>query len=61
MRFKINEIGAEGLSLNVAVTAEWVAAACPDLDARPGSRGLALVGRIGQLPRLGRPGALFRS
>ena len=46
MRFKINEIGAEGLPLNVAVTADWVAAACPDLDARPGPRGLALVGRI---------------
>jgi uncharacterized protein len=46
MRFKINEIGAEGLPLNVAVTPEWVAAACPDLDARPGARGLALVGRI---------------
>jgi uncharacterized protein len=46
MRFKINEIGAEGLSLNVAVTADWVAAACPDLDARPGAKGLGLVGRI---------------
>jgi uncharacterized metal-binding protein YceD (DUF177 family) len=46
MRFKINEIGAEGLPLNVAVTADWVAAACPDLDARPGPRGLGLVGRI---------------
>jgi uncharacterized protein len=46
MRFKINEIGAEGLPLNVAVTADWVAAACPDVDARPGPEGLALVGRI---------------
>jgi uncharacterized protein len=46
MRFKINEIGAEGLPLNVAVTADWVAEACPDLDARPGPGGLALVGRI---------------
>jgi uncharacterized metal-binding protein YceD (DUF177 family) len=46
MRFKINEIGAEGLPLNVAVTPDWVAAACPDLDARPGPKGLALVGRI---------------
>jgi uncharacterized protein len=46
MRFKINEIGAEGLALNVAVTADWVAAACPDLGARPGPRGLALVGRL---------------
>jgi len=46
MRFKINEIGAEGLPLNVAVKADWVAAACPDIDARPGPKGLALVGRL---------------
>jgi uncharacterized protein len=46
MRFKINEIGAEGLPLKVAVTADWVAAACPDIEARPGGKGLALVGRI---------------
>ncbi len=46
IRFKINEIGAEGLPLNVAVTPEWVVAACPDLDGRPGPRGLALVGRL---------------
>ncbi len=46
MRFKINEIGAEGLPLHVPVTSDWVAAACPDLDARPGARGLALHGRL---------------
>jgi uncharacterized protein len=46
MRFKINEIGAEGLPLNVPVTPEWMAAACPDLDARPGPKGLALRGRL---------------
>jgi len=46
MRFKINEIGAEGLALQVPITAEWLAAACPQLDARPGRRGLALSGRI---------------
>jgi len=46
MRFKINEIGAQGLPLNVPVTPDWVAAACPDLDARPGARGLALRGRL---------------
>jgi uncharacterized protein len=46
MRFKINEIGAEGLPLHVPVTAEWVAAACPDAELRPGPRGLALDGRI---------------
>ncbi len=46
MRFKINEIGAEGLPLHVPVTAEWVAAACPDANLHPGPRGLALDGRI---------------
>ncbi|HEY6476484.1 MAG TPA: DUF177 domain-containing protein [Polyangia bacterium] len=46
MRFKINEIGAEGLPLKVAVTADWVAAACPDIEARPAGKGLALVGRL---------------
>jgi len=46
MRFKINEIGAEGLPLHVPVTAEWVAAACPEADLHPGPGGLALDGRI---------------
>jgi DUF177 domain-containing protein len=46
MRFKINEIGAEGLPLNVPVSAQWLAAACPDVEARPGPKGLALRGRI---------------
>ncbi len=46
MRFKINEIGAEGLPLHVPVTAEWVAAACPDAEMGPGPAGLALDGRL---------------
>lgn len=46
MRFKINEIGAEGLPLHVPVTAEWLAAACPEAEMRPGPAGLALDGRI---------------
>jgi uncharacterized protein len=46
MRFKINQIGDEGLSVDVPVTGEWLAAACPDLEARPGSSGLAFRGRI---------------
>ena len=46
MRFKINEIGAEGHPVNVTVTADWVAAACPDLEARPGPSGLTLRGRL---------------
>jgi uncharacterized protein len=46
MRFKINEIGPEGLSLDVAITSEWLATACPDLEARPGPKGLSLRGRL---------------
>jgi uncharacterized protein len=46
MLFKINEIGPEGLPVKVSVTADWVAAACPDLEARPGPKGLALRGRL---------------
>ena len=46
MRFKINEIGAEGLPLHVPVTAEWVAAACPDADLHLAPGGLVLAGRI---------------
>jgi uncharacterized protein len=46
MRFKINEIGDGGLPVNVSVTAEWLTAACPDLDVRPGPDGLAFRGAI---------------
>ena len=46
MRFKINEIGPEGLSLDVPITSEWLATACPDLEARPGAASLALRGRL---------------
>src|SRR6516225_6147757 len=46
MRFKINEIGDEGLTLDVPITSEWLASACPDLEAHPASPGLALRGRL---------------
>ena len=46
MRFKINEIGVDGVPVNVAVNSEWLAAACPDLDAHPGPAGLQLRGQI---------------
>jgi uncharacterized protein len=46
MRFKINEIGDEGLTLDVPVTSEWLASACPDLEAHPGPSGLRLRGRL---------------
>jgi len=46
MRFKISEIGDEGLALDVPVTAAWLASECPDLDARPGRGGLRFKGRL---------------
>jgi len=47
MRFKINEIGDGGLPVNVSVTTEWLASACPDIDARPsGPAGLVFSGQI---------------
>jgi uncharacterized protein len=46
MRFKINEIGDDGLTLDVPITSEWLGAACPDLEAHPGPGGLALRGRL---------------
>src|SRR5437899_2018028 len=46
MRFRINQIGDEGLALDVLITAEWLAAACPDLDARPAAGGIRVRGRL---------------
>lgn len=46
MLYKINEIGDEGLSLSVPLSADWLKAACPDLDARVGRDGLTFKGRL---------------
>jgi uncharacterized metal-binding protein YceD (DUF177 family) len=46
MRFKINEIGDDGLTVNVPVTTEWLASACPNIDARTAADGLTFRGQI---------------
>ena len=46
MRFKIKEIGDEGLSLDLPVTAAFMEAECPGLDATPGPRGIFLRGQL---------------
>ena len=46
MLYKINEIGDEGLSLKVPLSAEWLKAECPDLDARLAPGGLTFRGRL---------------
>jgi len=46
MRFKINQIGDDGLAVDAPVTGDWLHAACPDLDAHPGPGGVAVRGRL---------------
>jgi len=46
MLYKINEIGDEGLSLKVPLSADWLKAECPDLDARVAPSGLTFRGRL---------------
>jgi uncharacterized protein len=46
MLFKIKEIGDDGLSLNLPMTAAWLAGECPDLDAVLGPRGLTVRGQL---------------
>jgi uncharacterized protein len=48
MRYKIKDIGDEGLDIHVAVTEAWLKAECPDVDARPAEGGIVLDGRIEQ-------------
>ena len=44
MRFKIKDIGDDGLDVELPVTAAWLAEQCPDLGARPGIDGISLTG-----------------
>jgi uncharacterized protein len=46
MRYKTKDIGDAGLDILVPVTAEWLTAQCPDLEARPGEGGIALRGTL---------------
>jgi uncharacterized protein len=46
MRFKIKEIGEEGLPIDLSVSAELVATVCPDLGAVPGPKGIHLRGQL---------------
>jgi uncharacterized protein len=44
MQYKIKDIGDDGLVLNLPLTADWLAAACPDAEIKPGRSGLRLRG-----------------
>jgi len=46
MRYKIKDIGDEGIDVRVAVTEAWLKAECPDLDMRPSEGGIVLSGRL---------------
>jgi len=46
MRFRIKDIGDEGVAINLVATAAWVQEQCPNLDARPGHKGVTLRGRL---------------
>jgi uncharacterized protein len=46
MRFKIKDIGDDGLAVDLPVTAAWLHAECPDLEGKPGLGGLSLRGRL---------------
>jgi hypothetical protein len=46
MLYKINEIGDEGLSLKVPLSADWLTAECPDLGAKMAPEGLVFKGHL---------------
>jgi uncharacterized metal-binding protein YceD (DUF177 family) len=46
MRYKIKDIGEEGVEVRVAVTEAWLKAECPDVEMRPSPEGVTLKGRI---------------
>lgn len=46
MLYKIKDIPEEGVSLNLPITAAWLTAQCPDLDAVPAGNGLKLQGQL---------------
>jgi len=46
MRFKVKEIGEDGLDIQVSVGPAWFEAECSDLDIRPGQKAITLAGRL---------------
>jgi uncharacterized protein len=46
MRYKIKDIGDEGVAVRVVVTEAWLKAECPEIEMRPSPEGVHLTGRI---------------
>jgi uncharacterized metal-binding protein YceD (DUF177 family) len=46
MRYKIKDIGDEGVEVRVAVTETWLKAECPEIELRASPEGVHLTGRI---------------
>lgn len=46
MRYKIKDIGDEGLEVRVPITDAWLATEIPDVELTPGPKGITLTGRL---------------
>lgn len=46
MRYKVKDIGDEGLEIRLPITASWLETECPDAGIRPGGAGLRMTGRL---------------
>ncbi len=46
MRYKIKDIGDDGVEVRVDVTEAWLKAECPEIELRPSPEGVHLTGRI---------------
>jgi uncharacterized protein len=46
MRYKIKDIGDDGVDVRVAVTEAWLRAECPEVDMRPSEGGITFSGRL---------------
>ncbi len=46
MQYKIKDIGAGGIDVQIPVTEAWLTAECPDLEASPLPSGIKFTGRI---------------
>jgi uncharacterized protein len=46
MRYRIKDIGDDGLEVQIPVTAAWLGTECPGLDVETTAKGLSFTGRI---------------
>ena len=46
MKFKVKDIGEQGLDVNIALSPAWLAKECGDLDPQPDDSGITFKGRL---------------